>query len=167
MRIAAVTVTCERITLLARALKSIKEQTRDPDLVYVISNSKSKTFLEEQRICAEFGFPVIKNHRTENYAGALNTAIEEIVKLHGVEDDIYFASLDDDDIWLNNKLKKQLDVMVQKKLDFIMSDYIINDMINNTNYKKLLQSGAKYIAISSYIWDNPKLKPETAIRKFK
>ena len=39
--------------------------------------------------------------------------------------------------------------------------------INNFNYKKLLKSGAKYIAISSYIWDNPNLKPETAIKKFK
>ena len=39
--------------------------------------------------------------------------------------------------------------------------------INNLNYKKFLKSGAKYIAISSYIWDNPKLKPEIAIRKFK
>ncbi len=39
--------------------------------------------------------------------------------------------------------------------------------INNLNYKKLLIAGAKYIAISSFIWDNPKLKPEIAIRKFK
>ena len=39
--------------------------------------------------------------------------------------------------------------------------------INNSNYKKLINSGAKYIAISSYIWDNPKLKPEIAIRKFR
>ena len=39
--------------------------------------------------------------------------------------------------------------------------------INNLNYKRLIKSGAKYIAISSFIWDNPKLKPEIAIRKFK
>ena len=39
--------------------------------------------------------------------------------------------------------------------------------INNRNYKKLMQAGAKYIALSSFIWDNPKLKPELAIRKFK
>ena len=39
--------------------------------------------------------------------------------------------------------------------------------INNLNYKKFIKSGAKYIAISSYIWDNPKLKPEDAIKKFK
>ena len=39
--------------------------------------------------------------------------------------------------------------------------------INNTNYKRLIKAGAKYIALSSFIWDNPKLKPEQAIRKFK
>ena len=39
--------------------------------------------------------------------------------------------------------------------------------VNNLNYKKLIKYGANYIAISSYIWDNPKLKPENAIRKFK
>ncbi len=39
--------------------------------------------------------------------------------------------------------------------------------INNLNYKRLIKSGAKYIAISSYIWDNPNLKPEIAIKKFK
>ena len=39
--------------------------------------------------------------------------------------------------------------------------------INNNNYKSLIKAGAKYIALSSFIWDNPKLKPEQAIRKFK
>ena len=39
--------------------------------------------------------------------------------------------------------------------------------IDNTNYKKLMSTGAKYIALSSFIWDNPELKPEQAIRKFK
>tara|TARA_B100001057_G_scaffold461472_1_gene513487 strand:+ start:578 stop:1171 length:594 start_codon:yes stop_codon:yes gene_type:complete len=39
--------------------------------------------------------------------------------------------------------------------------------INNLNYKKLIDAGAKYIAISSFIWDNPDLKPELAIKKFR
>ncbi len=38
--------------------------------------------------------------------------------------------------------------------------------INDKNYKKLLGAGANYIAISTFIWDNPELKPEKAIRKF-
>ena len=36
--------------------------------------------------------------------------------------------------------------------------------INKKNYKKILKSGANYIAISSFIWDNPNLKPEIAIK---
>ena len=39
--------------------------------------------------------------------------------------------------------------------------------INNINYKRFINVGAKYIALSSFIWDNPKLKPELAIKKFK
>ena len=39
--------------------------------------------------------------------------------------------------------------------------------INSANYKRLIKAGAKYIALSSFIWDNPKLKPELAIKKFK
>ncbi len=39
--------------------------------------------------------------------------------------------------------------------------------INNKNFRKLIKLGANYIAISSFIWDNPKLKPELAIKTFK
>ena len=34
--------------------------------------------------------------------------------------------------------------------------------ITDKNYKKLIFAGANYIAISSFIWDNPFLKPEFA-----
>ena len=39
--------------------------------------------------------------------------------------------------------------------------------VNNKNFKKLLVRGANYIAISSYIWNNPSLKPEDAVKKIK
>jgi len=38
--------------------------------------------------------------------------------------------------------------------------------INNRNYKVLMKFGVNYLAISSYIWNNPRLKPKKAIRKF-
>jgi hypothetical protein len=106
MRIAAVIVTCNRIELLPRALKSIKEQSRQPDFVYIVSNSTADNFQVEQNLCADFGFQIFKNHRTENYAGALNTAIEQIIKENGISEDFYFASLDDDDEWLPNYLQE-------------------------------------------------------------
>ena len=39
--------------------------------------------------------------------------------------------------------------------------------INSSNYKKILSSGASFIACSSYIWNNKKLNPTAAINKFK
>ena len=39
--------------------------------------------------------------------------------------------------------------------------------INNFNYKKILSNGANFIACSSYIWNNKKLDPVSAIRKFR
>lgn len=38
--------------------------------------------------------------------------------------------------------------------------------INSSNYKKILSSGANFIACSSYIWNNKKLDPVSAIKKF-
>ena len=39
--------------------------------------------------------------------------------------------------------------------------------INSSNYKKILFNGADFIACSSYVWNNKKLSPVSAISKFK
>ena len=39
--------------------------------------------------------------------------------------------------------------------------------INSSNYKKILSNGADFIACSSYVWNNKKLDPVSAIKKFK
>ena len=39
--------------------------------------------------------------------------------------------------------------------------------INSSNYKKILFNGANYIACSNYVWNNKKLDPVSAIKKFK
>ena len=39
--------------------------------------------------------------------------------------------------------------------------------INSSNYKKILHNGANFIACSNYVWNNKKLDPVTAIKKFK
>ena len=62
--------------------------------------------------------------------------------------------------------KANLDILKWAKKNIKKSIVVIGG-INNINYKKLKRAGAKYIALSSYIWDNPKLKPEVAIKKFK
>ena len=39
--------------------------------------------------------------------------------------------------------------------------------INSSNYKKILSNGANFIACSSYVWNNKKLDPVSAINKLK
>ena len=65
-----------------------------------------------------------------------------------------------------NAIKANLDILRWAKMN-VKKPIVAIGGINNKNYKKLIRAGAKYIAISSFIWDNPKLKPELAIRKFK
>ena len=65
-----------------------------------------------------------------------------------------------------NAKKANLSILKWSKKN-IKKPIVVIGGVNNLNYKKLIKFGAKYIAISSYIWDNPKLKPELAIRKFK
>ena len=65
-----------------------------------------------------------------------------------------------------NAIKANLNILRWAKKN-IKKPIVAIGGINNKNYKKLIRAGAKYIAISSFIWDNPKLKPELAIRKFK
>lgn len=106
MKIATVVVTCNRLTLLPRALKSIQNQSRKPDFVIVVSNSTSENYELEKRICSEYGFELIQNSRTINYSGALNSSIEKIIQHFNISDDVYFASLDDDDEWLPDYLNE-------------------------------------------------------------
>ena len=65
-----------------------------------------------------------------------------------------------------NTIKANLDILRWAKKN-VKKPIVAIGGINNKNYKKLIRAGAKYIAISSFIWDNPNLKPELAIKKFK
>ena len=64
-----------------------------------------------------------------------------------------------------NAKKANLNILRWAKKN-INKPIVVIGGINNINYKKLMKAGAKYIALSSFIWDNPKLKPEQAIKKF-
>jgi thiamine-phosphate pyrophosphorylase len=54
--------------------------------------------------------------------------------------------------WAKRKIKKPI---------------VVIGGLTDKNYKKFIIAGANYIAISTYIWNNPTLKPQIAIKKFK
>ena len=64
-----------------------------------------------------------------------------------------------------NAKKTNLKILLWAKKN-IKKPIVVIGGINDKNYKKLLNKGANYIAISTFIWNNPFLKPELAIKKF-
>jgi len=65
-----------------------------------------------------------------------------------------------------NAKKADLKILFWAKKN-IKKPIVVIGGITDKNYKKLIKAGANYIAISTFIWNNPFLKPEVAIKKFK
>jgi GT2 family glycosyltransferase len=149
MKIAAVVVTCNRIELLPRALTSIRNQKRVADNVFVISNSDVEVRENEEAICKKFGYPLLVNSRTPNYSGALNTGIEEIIKLYGVCSDVYFASLDDDDEWLPSYLHE---MEINNTDDY---DLLIGSLLRKSSIENNLQELPGVLNVDNFLVGNP------------
>ena len=64
------------------------------------------------------------------------------------------------------KYKMTLDIL-KKIVKMTKTPIVAIGGINSNNYKKLLLNKANLLAISSYIWNNKKLKPFKAIEKLK
>lgn len=149
MKIAAVIVTCNRIALLPRVLKSIQEQSRKPDFVVIVSNSTKENFSAEENICNGFQFPLIQNNRTGNYAGALNTAVEEIIKHQDISEELYFASLDDDDVWLSEYLT-EIENANTSNFDLIAANYL-----RSSENENLLMQLPEQLSVKDFLQGNP------------
>jgi len=65
-----------------------------------------------------------------------------------------------------NAKKADLKILFWAKKN-IKKPIVVIGGITDKNYKKLIKAGANYIAISTFIWNNPFLKPYVAIKKFK
>ena len=65
-----------------------------------------------------------------------------------------------------NAKKADLKILLWAKKNIKKPTVVIGG-ITDKNYEKLIKAGANYIAISTFIWNNPFLKPEVAIKKFK
>jgi len=65
-----------------------------------------------------------------------------------------------------NAKKADLKILFWSKKN-IKKPIVVIGGITDKNYKKLIKAGANYIAISTFIWNNPSLKPAVAIKRFK
>lgn len=148
MIIFTVVVTHNRLKLLEQALYSIAIQSRKPDYVIVVSNSADKYHDTEQELCIKHKFKWIKNSRTNNYSGALNTGVQSFIEQNKITECVYFSSLDDDDIWQPNYLKT-----VEGEVE--NNDIILANIVRDDTEKKNKLNLPSKLDFHSFLSTNP------------
>jgi len=110
IKVVAVIATCNRpVLLVERAVTSILKQTRLPDYLIIIDDSKdglpdSTRFSIQQMMVENITLCIEKNSRSPGASGAWNSAIILAGRLCNKIEDTYIAILDDDDEWVDSHL---------------------------------------------------------------
>ena len=127
--LATVVATYNRPGLLARrALASIANQTRLPDILIVVDDStadirpSNKAVVDRVR-CEDVEVIYLENRRTSGASGAWNTAFYELQR---IEPSSFVAILDDDDMWERDYLERCEKEASARNLDMVASGIVFN-----------------------------------------
>ena len=100
---AVIIATRNRPESLGKALSSVLTQTRLPEIVLVVSDCDDNNYPLTENIVREAGESVdirlLKNQRTGNLSGAINTGLAYLISKNFTPEDCFVAILDDDDFW--------------------------------------------------------------------
>lgn len=138
--VSVVVSTFRRDTMLARALDSLAAQTiRDFEIVVVDDNSEPEWISRVERIIREFrekhpeiGLKYIQNKSNLGSAQARNRGI-------AAAEGEYITFLDDDDLYLPEKIEKQLIFMQENAADYCVTDlelYYENEVLSEKRIRR-------------------------------
>ena len=115
---------------LKESLRSVILQTyKNWELVFWDNKSSDKS----KKILKKFKDKRIKYYYTNRFNTLYKSRQLAIKKCKGD----YIAFLDTDDVWLSNKLEKQINFILLKKYDFVYSNYYLKDLRNSKKKKAL------------------------------
>lgn len=134
-KLVAIIPTRERPQDLRNALQSISGQTLHPEIVLVVVESNDRTLEVTKETCMEFSSSLnvilVRNTRTANLSGALNSALDFLLKNNFSPDDCYLAFLDDDDRWETDYLEICSNTAYKGNYDWVYAGIIRHDSQNS------------------------------------
>lgn len=123
--VSVIIATYRREVELKRALESLIQQTyKDLEIIVVDDNAeaswnkKVKDIIEE--ICIQYPIVYIQNEENKGSAETRNIGIRNATGS-------YITFLDDDDVYLPDKVKNQIEHMVEKSADYCITDLDLYD----------------------------------------
>lgn len=143
--------------LLERAIRSISQQHRVPDLVVLIDDSDKEHYFEKNKFAIQFleknSIPVkyLLNNRTKGASGAWNTGIDWIANNYKNADSTFLAILDDDDEWLPEYIESNLNILKSSKIDWIACAF---NRIENIS-SSLIQTPPDNVESGMFLVGNP------------
>ena len=163
--IIVVVTTKNRVELLKNALKSISLQTKQPLDVFVVSDSSKENALIEEQLCLNFGFTFLRDKYTHNYAGNLNTALEEVFTKYSFDNqydlsNLFIAFLDDDDAWQKDYLRECWNAKSTS------TDIIISGLNYYTDEKHFPLSIPNTLSIDAFLKGNPHVQGSNTFVRF-
>lgn len=157
MKIYTVLTTKNRPLFFKHALQSAINQTKLANHIIIVSDSNpANTAIEKESIEGVANLTYLKNQYSKNYAGSLNTAIHhlvnaELIKNDAINDNIYIAFLDDDDIWND-------DYLFKCSQEDARNDFIVTGLIRVTEQNKTPLSIPSSININDFLIGNPHIQ---------
>lgn len=164
-QIVAIVSTTGRKSLLNVSLPSILNQSRPPDKVYIVADSKEDLPIDQLSEISAANVPIesILNIREKNLSGALNTVLSEVLIDGFNPDHTFVAFLDDDDWWEENYLKSNLEAAVENESDWVISGIIRHE--SRTDKGKML-SVPDSIGERSFFRGNPHIQGSNLFVRF-
>ena len=153
--LAAVVATYNRPVLLAsRALGSIANQTRPPNILIVVDESAAGMRPRNRTVVDEFageGVQVIylENRHTPGASGAWNTALHEIGR---IAPSAFVAILDDDDMWEPDYLERCEKEAQARNLDMVAAGIVYN---HSGNQDSVLLRSPEDLNVNDLLVRNP------------
>ena len=143
MLVSVVMATYKREETLKKALKSLVEQTYDKVEIILVDDNANKEWnskVEEivNEISKMHSIVYIQNEKNKGSAEARNIGIRRATGS-------YITFLDDDDIYLPNKIKNQVEHMIEAESDFSITDL----ELLNENGKRVETRTREYIKNTS------------------
>ena len=173
MEIISIITTKNRPNFLEKALYSIKNQKRCPNIIILVTDSNEKNIEREKNIIKNFDLIYLPNEFNKNYAGSLNTAIhyllnckynksinEKINKLNLDFENTYIAILDDDDEW-------NYDYLYELESKMNGEDFGITGLIYKNEEGEKELSIPNELSIHDFLRTNPHIQGSNTFVKLK
>lgn len=130
--------TRNRPSYLQKALRSVAEQKRPPDVVYVIIDDDDPSISSVEAVVRQYQvvLPVIllQNTHTQNLSGAVNTGLDKAKEDYPNSEMVFVSILDDDDWWDRSYLFNLSRYAEETKAEWILSGLIRHDVEHPSGY---------------------------------